>query len=494
MWQSLKVVVQPDLRLLWLDHDFGVLFVRKGDEIEIEIEKFADRGKSLARLNGYVVFVTGAVPGDRVKARIMRKKKKFAEARLLEVLSPSDLRVEPRCKYFGNCGGCKWQNVDYDAQLAAKHRSVSEALQHQGGYEDIVVKPTIGAENIFHYRNKMEYSFSAARWLTSEEIASGEQFDTSFALGLHAPGQFSRVLDLDTCYLPPPLSINIVNEMRTLAMNSGWAPWDIRKHVGYLRHLVIRTGARTGEVMVNLVTNGFDEERFEIIRDTLKARFPEITTFINTNHTGLAQVAIGEEAYIGFGNGVIHDEIGGFKFEIAPNAFFQTNTVQAEKLYEVVRDFSECTKEDLVYDLYCGAGTISIYMAPHVKRVVGVELVPEAIANAEINTRANGVDNCTFLDGDIKKLFTEDFIASHGKPDLLIVDPPRAGMHAKVVEQIAALRAERFIYVSCNPQTQVRDLQLLNEVYEIEAVQPVDLFPHTHHIENVIKLRVRSGN
>lgn len=465
--------------------------MRKGDEIEIEIEKFADRGKSLARLGGYVVFVNGAVPGDRVKARIIRKKKKYAEARLLEVLSPSALRVPPRCEYFGNCGGCKWQHVDYKAQLDAKHRSVLDALQHQGGYGDVTVRPTIGAEEIFHYRNKMEYSFSAARWLTADEIATGEQFDTSFALGLHAPGQFSRVLDLNACYLPPPLSINIVNEMRALALKNNWAPWDIRKHVGYLRHLVIRTGARTGEVMVNLVTNGFDDERFAMVQQTLQEKFPEVTTFLNTNHTGLAQVAIGEEARIGFGRGVIHDQIGGFQFEIAPNAFFQTNTVQAEKLYEVVRDFSECTTEDLVYDLYCGAGTISIFMAPHVKHVVGVELVPEAIANAEINAKANGIPNCTFLDGDIKNLFTRDFIASHGKPDLLIVDPPRAGMHAKVVEQIAALRAERFIYVSCNPQTQVRDLQLLSEVYEIEAVQPVDLFPHTYHIENVIKLRAR---
>ena len=466
--------------------------MRKGDELVLEIEKFADRGKSLARLNGYVVFVPGAVPGDKVKVRIVRKKKKFAEARLVEVIDPSSLRTTPKCDYFGSCGGCKWQHVDYAAQLEAKQQSVAEFLHHQGGYDNLIVNPIIGADPIFHYRNKMEFSFSASRWLTSQEIASKEKFDTSFALGMHAPGRFNRVIDLQQCYLPASISMSLVNAFRAFAKQEGWSCWDIRNHVGYLRHLVIRTGVRTEEIMVNVVTNGYEEERFAKMIAFIESDFPEVTTLINTIHTGLAQAAIGETAYVGIGDGVIHDQIGGFTFEIGSGAFFQTNTLQAERLYEVAREFATPSAADLIYDLYCGAGTISIFMAPHVKHVVGVELVPEAVENAHANAAANNITNCTFLDGDLKKLFTPDFVRTHGKPDVLIVDPPRAGMHPKVVEQIVQLRPERFVYVSCNPQTQVRDLKLMGDAYAIEAVQPVDLFPHTYHIENVIKLRAQS--
>ena len=467
--------------------------MRKGDELTLTIEKFADRGKSLTRLNGYVIFVPGAVPGDKVLAKVVRKKKKFAEARLLEVVSPSPLRTDPTCQYFGSCGGCKWQHVQYEAQLDAKRQSVLEALQFQGGIENVEVNPIIGADDVFHYRNKMEYTFSSSRWLTSEEIASDQKFDTSFALGMHAPGRFNRVIDLQTCYLPAEVSVRLVNGFRQLAKAERWDCWDVRKHVGYLRNLVVRTGKRTGDLMVNVVTNGFDEDRFARMTEYVKASFPEVTTFLNTIHTGLAQVAIGEEHHIGFGDGLIRDQIGGFTFEIGPGAFFQTNTVQAERLYEVARDFAEAGPDDLVYDLYCGAGTISIFMAPHVKHVVGVELVPEAIENAHTNARLNNITNCSFVAGDMRRIFTPEFVQQHGKPDVLIVDPPRAGMHPKVVEQIAALRPARFVYVSCNPQTQVRDLNMMGDIYEIEAVQPVDLFPHTYHIENVIKLRARSA-
>ncbi len=465
--------------------------MRKGKEIELVIEKFADRGKSLTRVDGYVVFVPGAVPGDRVIARIVRKKKKFAEARLVKLLEPSVLRMDPKCTYFGSCGGCKWQHVNYEAQLDAKRQSVAEALKFQGGYENLEINPIIGADPVFRYRNKMEFSFSSSRWLTSEEIASGEQFDTSFALGMHAPGRFNRVIDLHSCYLPAEISVDLVNGFRSFAMSKGWDCWDIKRHVGYLRHLVIRTGTRTGEVMVNVVTNGFEEDRFQEMTAFIRENFPSVTTFLNTIHTGLAQVAIGETHHVGFGEGLIRDEIGGFTFEIGPGAFFQTNTTQAERLYEVARDFAAPGPDDLVYDLYCGAGTISIFMAPHVKHVVGVEIVPEAIENAHANARANDISNCTFVAGDMRKLFTPEFVQIHGKPDVLIVDPPRAGMHPKVVEQIAQLRPERFVYVSCNPQTQARDLKLMGESYEIEAIQPVDLFPHTYHIENVIKLRAK---
>ena len=465
--------------------------LKRGDEVELAIEKFADRGKSLARLDGYVVFVPGAVPGDRVRARVFKSKKKYAEARLLDVLEPSPLRTEPRCFYFESCGGCKWQHVAYDAQLAAKRQSVQEALIHHGHLEAVDVRPPLGAASIYFYRNKMEFSFSTHRWLTPKEIATGKAFDTGFALGLHVPGNFYKVLDLDECHLQSELSVEIVNGVREFARMRDWKPWNIRTHEGFLRHLVIRQGAHTGETMVNLVTNGYDRSRMAELAIYLRMELPDVTTFVNAINTGPAQTAYGEAIHTVFGPGVIHDTIGPYHFEIAPNAFFQTNTHQAARLYEVARDFADLRPDDLVYDLYCGAGTISLFVAGHARHVVGVELVKEAVDNARANAAANGVENITFVTGDMLKLFTPDFIEQHGKPDVLIADPPRAGIHPKVVKQIAKVRPERFVYVSCNPLSQARDIALLADAYTVEAVQPVDLFPHTHHVENVVKLRAR---
>ena len=465
--------------------------LKRGAEIELTIEKFADRGKSLARLDGYVVFVAGAVPGDRVRVQVIKGKKNYAEARLLDVLTPSPLRTEPRCFYFGTCGGCKWQHVAYPAQLDAKRQSVREALIHHGHLEDLDVRPTLGAEAIYFYRNKMEFSFSTHRWLTPQEIASGESFDTAFALGLHIPGNFYKVLDLNECHLQSEASVRLVNGVREFARLRGWKPWNIRSHEGFLRHLVIRQAANTDELMVNLVTNGYDRGGMAELAIYLRMEHPEVTTFVNTINTGVAQTAYGEDMHTVFGPGVIHDCIGPYRFEVAPNAFFQTNTRQAERLYEVARDFADLQPDDLVYDLYCGAGTISIFVADKAKHVVGVEVVGEAVENARANARANAVENCTFVSGDLLKVFTPNFIDHYGRPDVLIVDPPRAGMHPKIVKRIAELRPERFVYVSCNPLTQARDLALLQDAYTVEAVQPVDLFPHTHHVENVVKLRAR---
>ena len=465
--------------------------LKRGAEIELTIEKFADRGKSLARLDGYVVFVAGAVPGDRVRVQVIKGKKNYAEARLLDVLTPSPLRTEPRCFYFGTCGGCKWQHVAYPAQLDAKRQSVREALIHHGHLEDLDVRPTLGAEAIYFYRNKMEFSFSTHRWLTPQEIASGESFDTAFALGLHIPGNFYKVLDLNECHLQSEASVRLVNGVREFARLRGWKPWNIRSHEGFLRHLVIRQAANTDELMVNLVTNGYDRGGMAELAIYLRMEHPEVTTFVNTINTGVAQTAYGEDMHTVFGPGVIHDCIGPYRFEVAPNAFFQTNTRQAERLYEVARDFADLQPDDLVYDLYCGAGTISIFVADKAKHVVGVEVVGEAVENARANARANAVENCTFVSGDLLKVFTPNFIDHYGRPDVLIVDPPRAGLHPKIVKRIAELRPERFVYVSCNPLTQARDLALLQDVYTVEAVQPVDLFPHTHHVENVVKLRAK---
>lgn len=468
--------------------------IKRGRTIELDVEKFADRGKSLSRVDGYVVFVRGAVPGDRVRAKVYRRKKNYAEAQVVDVLRASPKRTEPRCYYFGTCGGCVWQQVEYEAQLEAKRQSVREALEHQGGFEDVDVRPTLGSPETYFYRNKMEFSFSADRWLTPDEIDTGRDYDTDFALGLHVPGNFYKVLDLKECHLQSELSTRLVNGVRQFVKAREWVPWDIRKHEGYLRHLVVRQGERTGDVMVNLVTSRYDEERMAALAAYLRADFPEVSTLVNGVHTGVSQTAFGEELYTVFGPGVIYDRIGPYRFEIGPNAFFQTNTQQAERLYEVARDAAGLQEDDVVYDLYCGAGPISVFIADRVRRVVGVELIEEAVENARANAATNGVGNCTFVTGDLKELFTPAFVDAHGRPDVLIVDPPRAGMHDKVVEQIGRLRAERFVYVSCNPQSQARDLAALRDVYTIEAVQPVDLFPHTPHIENVVTLRVREGS
>ena len=460
--------------------------IKRGQHIELEIEKFADKGKSLARVDGFVVFVHGAVPGDLVRAYVFKKKKSYAEAKIDEVLRPSDLRTTPRCRYADDCGGCKWQHVEYEAQLEAKRQSVRETFAYQSDFSGIEVPPVLGCDDPYRYRNKMDFDFSADRWLTSAEIDTGEDFDTDFAVVLHVPGNFFKVLDLEECHLPSAVTPKLVNGIRDFVKERGWKPWDIRNHHGFLRHLVIRTGENTGDVMVNLVTNGYDEERIDAVAAFLKEEFPEVTTFVHTNHKGKSQNPQGRERRI-FGPGVIYDVIGGFRFEISPSAFFQTNTRQAETLYEIARDFADLKPADRVYDLYCGAGTISVFLSKRVDKVIGVEMVDDAVDNARTNAAMNNVHNCTFRSGDLKDVFTPDFIAEHGRPDVLIVDPPRAGMHKKVVEQIAQLRPERFVYVSCNPSTQARDLDLLKDQYRIDRVQPVDMFPHTPHIENVVR-------
>jgi 23S rRNA (uracil1939-C5)-methyltransferase len=311
-------------------------------------------------------------------------------------------------------------------------------------------------------------------------------------VGLHVPGNFFKVLDLQECHLQSEWSAQFVNVLRNFVKTKEWAPWDIRNHKGFLRHLVIREGKRTGERMINLVTNGFEAERMEALAAFLQAEQPEVTTLVNTIHTGKSQNPQGEPRVI-FGPGVIHDEIGPHCFEISPGSFFQTNTGQAERLYEVARDFADLQPDDVLYDLYCGAGTIAIFMADAVQKVVGAELVESAVENARANAVMNDVGNCTFEAGDLKELFTEEFVERHGRPDVLVVDPPRAGMHKDVVAQIAALQPERFVYVSCNPQTQARDIDRLREAYRIEGMQPVDMFPHTPHIENVVKLARREA-
>ncbi len=426
----------------------------------------------------------------RVKAYVYKIESNRAEAKLDTLLTPSNVRVEPRCRYADECGGCKWQHIDYEAQLDAKRRHLAEALEEHADINDVEVRPTLPSPKRFFYRNKMDFDFSADRWLTRDEIDLGKEFDTDFALGLHVPGNFYKVVDLQECHLHSELSARLVNGIRDFVKEQGWAPWDIRNQKGFLRHLVLRTGEQTGDCMVNLVTYGALDDRISVFAEFLRDQFPKVTTYVHTNHTGKSQNPEGEEQVV-FGPGVIYDEIGDYRFEISPRSFFQTNTLQAERLYEVARDFADFHPDDRLYDLYCGAGTISLFMSESVDEVIGAELVDDAVANARTNAQINDVDNCTFVTGDLKELFTDTFVDTHGRPDVLIVDPPRAGMHKDVVAQIADLAPERFVYISCNPQTQARDIRRLRDTYRIDAVQPVDMFPHTPHVETVVRLTTR---
>lgn len=479
--------------ILELDKHFKIVTLSKGQEIEIEIEQFADRGKSLARLDGYVVFIPHGVPGDLARIAITRKRKKFAEGRIVELLRPSEMRTDPVCRYFGTCGGCKWQNLQYESQLQAKHEGVVTALKHHGGFHDLEIPPVLGSSETYGYRNKMEFSFSSNRWLTDWEIASKEPLDKTFALGLHAPGRFDKVLDISSCDLVPGSRMDIVNSVRELALSEEWTPWHVRKHTGYLRHLVIRIAHYTDEIMLNLVTSSKLDDRIQKLADMLSERHPEVTTFLNTVHSGPGQTAIGEQTDIISGSGFITEKMGRFSFEVGPNTFFQTNTVQAERLYEVALDFAQIGSGDHVYDLYCGCGTISLFAADLAQQVTGVELVPEAVEAAVRNAEANGVTNCRFIAGDMLKTFTNDFFTEHGRPNVVIVDPPRAGLHPKVARRLSRLGAERIVYISCNPLSQVNDLAELNTYYQVEKVQPVDLFPQTHHVENVVLLTKRKA-
>ncbi len=498
--------------------------VAKGQDIELTIEDFAFEGKSLSRLDGFVIFVYGAVPGDTVLAKILRVKKSFAEARVIQIMAQSPLRTTPKCKYFGTCGGCKWQNLNYQSQLEFKRQNVIDALERIGNFREIGVNPTLGSEDIYFYRNKMEFSFGNERWLTQEELkAKDEKRKTNverkevedgshlqppldFALGLHVPERFDKVLDIDECWLQSELSNQILNTVRefgkskNLSIHStkpeAYPPLAEKTHTGYLRNLVIREGKNneTLEVMVNLVTS---EDKPEIMGDlcnTLIKRLPQITTVVNNITTRKSQVAVGDYERVYYGDGVITDRVGDFRFRISANSFFQTNTKQAEKLYATARDLAQLQPTDVVYDLYSGAGTIAIYISKSVKKVIGIEMVEIAITDARRNAGLNGVVNCFFLEGDLKDKLTKDtrWVTEHGKPDVVMVDPPRSGIHPKVVREILQLAPSRIVYVSCNPTTQARDLKTLCEgKYRLDVVQPVDMFPHTYHIENVVRLTLR---
>jgi len=465
--------------------------LKKGAELELDVESLAFGTKGVSRLNGFVIFVEEALPGQRVRAQIFKKKKGYAEARVLEIIQQSPNFVTPRCRHFADCGGCLLQNLDYDIQLLSKQQQVKELLEHIGGIAEPPLAPVIGSPQIFFYRNKMEFSFSRQRWLTREEIAKNEiTLAKNFALGLHTRNRYDKTLAIEECHLQSPLSNQILAVARAFTEQHTLLPYTTFGHTGFWRFLVIREGKKTNEVMVNIVTAEAPDGRVAVqqLAEKLRTEIPAITTIVHNINRSKAQVAVGDEELILHGPGFIREYIGPFLFQISANSFFQTNTLGAEKLYAVAGEFAALTGKEIVYDLYCGAGTISIFISQQAKQVVGFEIVSSAIHDAGVNCRLNNINNCSFVLGDLKDELAQVPIITRrwGKPDVVIIDPPRVGMHPKVVQKIIELAPQRIVYVSCNPSTFARDVKELSMTgYQLKKAQPVDMFPHTSHIEVV---------
>lgn len=464
--------------------------MKRGDLVELEISSPAFEGSAVGRIENLVVFVPYAVPGDRITAKIKRKRKKYAEAVIEKLLVPSPDRIEARCVHFGVCGGCTLQNADYQKQLEYKRTIVQELMERVGGLKQIMVEPVIPSPVQYEYRNKMEFSFGASRWLTSEEIASGEKLSRNFALGLHIPKRFDKILDLQECYLQHPSSTAILDICRKIALERHWTPYDVGSHSGYLRNLIIRRGINTGELMVNLVTTAYDPAKAELLMERVLEVEPTVTTFLNSINSGPNPTTI-EEEHILLGDGMLRDRIGPITYRISPSSFFQPNTLQAENLLSTIKAAASPTPDDVVFDLYSGLGSISLFLAGTAGAVVGVESHARSVELAATNAPANGISNCRFYAGDVLEALQDDFFREYGRPDIVILDPPRVGLHPKAPSRILEAAPKKIIYTSCNPATQARDLSLLEEGYDIDSIQPVDMFPQTWHIESVATLRRR---
>jgi 23S rRNA (uracil1939-C5)-methyltransferase len=456
---------------------------------QVEVSDYAAEGKALARVDGKVIFIQGAVPGDIVDLRIVKSKKDWAEGQLLQIHKPSEKRVQPFCQHFGVCGGCKWQMIPYEEQLAFKNREVAEHLRRIGKVELPPMEPIFGAAKTQFYRNKLEYTFSSRKYLTDAEFRANGPSNQP-ALGYHIPKWFDKVIDIHTCYLQEDPSNGIREKVKEIALREGFSFYDIRAHKGFLRNLVIRY-ANTGELMVNLVVGEEDKAALKIIFDGLLAAFPQITTLIYTVNHKVNDAIHDLEPVTWYGKGYIEEKLDRYVFKIGPKSFFQTNTGQGLELYRITREFAGLTGNEVLYDLYCGTGSIGIFCSDQAKKVIGVEVIGEAVEDAKINAATNGVNHASFFQGDVSEVCTDAFFAEHGRPDVVITDPPRAGMHEKLVRTLLEIAAPRVVYVSCNPATQARDLQLLDEKYKVTRIRPVDMFPHTHHIENVILLELR---
>ncbi|MFW6428317.1 MAG: 23S rRNA (uracil(1939)-C(5))-methyltransferase RlmD [Desulfosalsimonas sp.] len=457
--------------------------VKKKQEIKLDITGIAFGGRGIAKVDGFAVFVDGAVPGDTVSARIVKKKKNYAEARILEVLKPSLDRIEPPCRYSGWCGGCKWQFLKYERQLQYKESHVREALEHIAGITGVTVHPVLCSENVFGYRNKMEFSFSDRRWLLPQELGRTE-IPRDFALGLHVPGTFDKILDIDACLLQPEKGNRILSDVRDIVRSSGLPPYGLRSHEGFWRFLMLRHSVAEDKWLVNMVTSFENAEALRYIADFLISTYDDIAGVVNNITAKKAAVAAGEYEVPVAGRQVLKERLGRFEFEVSANSFFQTNTRQAEKLYDTVRQYAGLGGRETVVDLYTGIGTIPIWLSEDAGEITGLELVESAVADAEKNCRKNGVENCRFIAGDIRKSISE----IDKRPDVMIIDPPRAGMHKDVVNAVISMSPGKIVYVSCNPATLARDVSMLAEDYRVEEIQPVDMFPHTYHVEAVARL------
>jgi len=456
----------------------------------VEITGVAAEGKSIARVDDMVVFIPYGAPGDVVNIKLDKKKRSYAEAHIVDLVKPSPDRVTPTCEHFGVCGGCKWQHIPYESQLRYKRDQVVDALTRIAKVEIPEVNPTLGSKETFCYRNKLEYTFSCKCWITFEDLRSGREIADRNALGFHIPGAFDKVLDIKKCWLQDDLSNRIRLFVRQYALAKGYEFYDIKAQQGLMRTLMVRI-ASTGEVMLIVVFARPEQEKIDDMMGAIAAEFPEITSLLYVVNQKVNDTIADQEVITYRGRDYINEEMEGLQFRIGPKSFYQTNSLQAYELYKVARRMAYLKPDDLVYDLYTGTGTIANFVARQVKKVVGIEYVPEAIADAKLNSEVNGIDNTIFFAGDMKDVLTDGFIAEHGRPDVMIIDPPRAGMHEDVVNVILNARPERIVYVSCNPATQARDLALMDSLYRVEEVQPVDMFPHTHHVENVVRMTRR---
>ncbi len=464
--------------------------MKYGKVIEkLEITGISSDGKSIGRHENRVIFVQQGAPGDIVDIRIVGKKKKFFEGEIINYHQRSEDRTEPFCEHFGLCGGCKWQHITYEAQLKHKQEHVAHNLQKISKTELPPLKPILGSAKTTYYRNKLEFTFSNQRWLTREEIDCSDELSRN-GLGFHIPRRFDKILDLNHCWLQKDPSNAIRDAVKAFSEENDLPFFDLRDQHGLVRNLIIRTSS-TGDLMVIVQFFQNDEYKIEALMKHINDQFPEITSLQYIINPKQNETFYDQEVITYSGAPYIYEEMEGLKFRIGPKSFYQTNSEQAYELYKITREFAGLSGEEVVYDLYTGTGTIANFVAKAAKKVIGVESVEEAIVDAKINSEINGISNTTFLAGDMKDMFTDEFVSEHGQPDVIITDPPRAGRHPKVVEMLKKIAAEKIVYVSCNPATQARDLELLSEKYQVEKIQPVDMFPQTHHVENVMLLRLK---
>lgn len=456
----------------------------------VEIVDVAAEGKSIAKIDDMVVFVHYGAPGDIINLKLDKKKKSYGEGHIEKMLTPSSLRIAPFCEHFGVCGGCKWQHLPYEFQLKCKQQQVIDALQRIAKVELPEISPILGSAQTTEYRNKMEYTFSNKSWLTFEQMRSNEEFPDRNALGFHIPGAFDKVLDIKKCWLQDDLSNKLRLFIKHYSLSKNYTFYDLREQHGLMRTMMVRI-ASTGETMLIVV---FGENKPNEIKDVMEAvhsEFPQITSLLYVINTKLNDTITDQKILNYAGRDYIEEEMEGLRFRIGPKSFYQTNSKQAYELYKVARNLAKLSGNELVYDLYTGTGTIANFVARKCRKVVGIEYVPEAIEDAKLNSKVNGIDNTLFYAGDMKDILTDEFVKEHGVPDVMIVDPPRAGMHEDVVNVILNAEPKRIVYVSCNPATQARDLALLDKKYKVTDIQPVDMFPHTHHVENVVGLSLR---